>query len=504
MAILVFVGLTTIAISLLYLYLKRHYARSIDDLPGEEPHIFFGNLITTGLLRNKTTFHEVLLDYQRRYGDKFMFWFGSYPCLVFCLPEHARTIFSDRQTFEQSPLFLPNFDLLCPHGIFLLTGSKWKRHIRVMLPVFKRAKITHYLDTIIECTDRFIEQHLHNNQIHKDLKKHCQSLLMNIIGFIAFSYDFNTALDVSLKDALEDFGFQSSLLMSIPWTPRWLIKFYLKLNWRYQRSHRLIRELTEKILQNEFDNPNTIEDRRSKNLITSLASSLNEQADDEKTSSGLTRAEILDEILASILAGYGTTYTALAWFIFYTSKYPHVQQRMKDELRDHHLLITDDTECFPPLTQDILDSLTYCECVTKEVLRLAPIAGATTRIALHDTMVDNVPVRRGQTVLIALNNMNTDARYWHHAKSTAFVPERFLNEDKDHHPYSMLPFGGGHRACIGQELAWFELKIIIVRLMQRGVTFEDTSENLVGYEEHVTCEPKHLVVRVRMDESNRG
>ena len=38
----------------------------------------------------------------------------------------------------------------------------------------------------------------------------------------------------------------------------------------------------------------------------------------------------------------------------------------------------------------------------------------------------------------------------------------------------MLPFGGGHRACIGQDLAWFELKIIIIRVMQRGIIFEDT------------------------------
>lgn len=370
MTTLVLIGLAIVAVTLLYAYLKRHYSRWITDPPGEEPYIFFGNLLTTGLLTNKSTLHEVMRDFQRRYGDKFMFWFGSHRCPVFCSPEHARTIFSDRFTFEQSPLFLPNFDLFCPHGIFLLTGSKWKRHIRVMLPMFKRVRIMHYLSTVVECTDRFIDRHLYNNQVHKDLRTHCQSLLMNIIGFIAFSYDFDSVLDASLKDALEYFSFQASLVMIIPWIPRWLIECYLKLNWKYQRSHRLIQELTEKILQNELDNPNASEDHRPKNLIASFVSSLNEQADDEKISSGLTRAEILDEILASILAGYETTSTALSWFIFYMSKYPHVQERMKEELREHDLLITSDTECLPALTQDILDSLTYCECVTKEVCEL--------------------------------------------------------------------------------------------------------------------------------------
>ncbi len=131
---------------------------------------------------------------------------------------------------------------------------------------------------------------------------------------------------------------------------------------------------------------------------------------------------------------------------------------------------------------------------------MAPIAGVTTRMALHDTIVDNVPIRRGQTIIIAVQNINMDARFWHHAASTEFAPERFLEEDKNHHPYAMLPFGGGHRACIGQELAWLELKTIIVRLMQRGVTFEDTPENTGGYEEHITCFPKKLAVRVRINQ----
>ncbi|CAF3789001.1 unnamed protein product [Rotaria sp. Silwood1] len=47
-----------------------------------------------------------------------------------------------------------------------------------------------------------------------------------------------------------------------------------------------------------------------------------------------------------------------------------------------------------------------------------------------------------------------------------------MGEDKNHHPYALIPFGGGHRQCIGQDLARFELKVIAARLMQQ-VTFGD-------------------------------
>ncbi|CAF1016470.1 unnamed protein product [Rotaria sordida] len=50
--------------------------------------------------------------------------------------------------------------------------------------------------------------------------------------------------------------------------------------------------------------------------------------------------------------------------------------------------------------------------------------------------------------------------------------ERFMGEDKNHHPYALIPFGSGHRQCIGQDLARFELKVIAARLMQQ-VTFGD-------------------------------
>ncbi|CAF5229562.1 unnamed protein product, partial [Rotaria magnacalcarata] len=88
-----------------------------------------------------------------------------------------------------------------------------------------------------------------------------------------------------------------------------------------------------------------------------------------------------------------------------------------------------------------------------------------------------------------------------HADPKEFIPERFLAEDQSHHPLAMITFGGGHRACIGQELAWFELKAAIVRLMQRGIIFEDTPENTGGYEEQVTCFPKALAVLVRFEQS---
>ncbi|CAF2583864.1 unnamed protein product [Rotaria sp. Silwood2] len=499
MTSIIFASLFVIVIILLYIYLKRSYSTSSDDLPGVKPHIFFGNLINSGILTGESAFHEVMLDYQRRFGDKFQYWFGSHRCLVFCRMEHAQMIFDDRHTFEQSPLFLPNFDLLCPNAITMLTGAKWKRHIRVLSPMFKRAKIIGRLETIVECADRFIDRNLHSDQVHRNLIPSCQSFTINVIGFIGFDHDFDIHVNSPIKKAFEDFMYHAVLLMMTPWVPRWLGKIYLKCNWKYRRAYRLIHEFAEKLVEEEQNKQSDMKNERPKHVIASLVSSLNEQANDEHPSSGITRAEMFDEVLMMILAAYENTSSALLWFIFFASKNPRVQQRMKDELHEHRLLMTDDLTCIPPLTPDNLASLTYCECVTKEVLRLAPVADLTTRIATRDTIVDDVKIHRGQIVFIPLHNINTDARYWHHADPRRFVPERFLGEDKNHDPLAMIPFGGGHRACFGQELAWLELKTVIVRIMQRGITLEDASEHTGSYDERITVIPNNFAVRVRID-----
>ncbi|CAF4692459.1 unnamed protein product, partial [Rotaria sp. Silwood2] len=142
------------------------------------------------------------------------------------------------------------------------------------------------------------------------------------------------------------------LLMTTPCVPRWLAKIYLKCNWKYQRAYRLILELAEKLVEEEQNKQSEKENGRPKNLVASLVSSLNEQANDEQVPSGIRRAEMFDEILTMIVTGYETTSTVLSWFIFFASKNPQVQQRMKEELREHHLLMTDDLTGVPPLTPD--------------------------------------------------------------------------------------------------------------------------------------------------------
>jgi cytochrome P450 len=205
---------------------------------------------------------------------------------------------------------------------------------------------------------------------------------------------------------------------------------------------------------------------------------------------GLSRNEVFNETLLFLVAGYDTTSSALAWFIHLMSKNLKVQKKIKQELMK-------DSE---QLTLDQLDSLVYLDCVIKEVLRFCPpIIGTLRTLTVDDCLPESgFQLQKGDSILIPFHNLARDTRYWSDDPEI-FYPERFLNEDQNHHPYAFVPFGGGHRACIGQDLARFELKVIAARLMQY-VTFGDGGPEINGGgHTSAVIKPKHLGVTVTFD-----
>lgn len=193
-------------------------------------------------------------------------------------------------------------------------------------------------------------------------------------------------------------------------------------------------------------------------------------------------------------AGFETTSTALAWFIYLMSKYPEVQKKIKAELKSEHFQ--------GQLSQDRLDSLVYLDCVLKEVFRFrGPINGTVRTVTVNDRLPETgTQLFQGDQVLIAFHNLARDPRHWS-IDPDIFYPERFLGPDKDHHLSALIPFGGGHRQCIGQDLARFELKVIAATLMQH-VTFGDGGDkvNAGGFVSKLTIMPKHVGVTISFDE----
>jgi len=340
-------------------------------------------------------------------------------------------------------------------------------------------------------------------EVHENIESQCHELLLSIFGFIAFDYDLQTLDDDKLAGrnelavALQDFlgAFQKTLQM-----PNFIAKIFLKTNEKYKRAKGIIERYLYDMMEQELNQSRDVTEQRKRNcLIASLVGSLqeNEQAEAEKNDEdkkGLSRTELLHEMLLFLVAGYETAATTLAWFIHLASKNPHVQQKLKEELTNNGV----DRD----LTIEKLDCLTYLDMTINETLRFTPPAIGTNRTLTADDRLpqSGIQLYKGDQVHISFYSLGHDRRYWS-IDPERFYPERFLTDDKDHHSCAYLPFGGGHRQCIGQDLARLELKVIITRLMQH-VTFGDGGPevNSGGHFENIVTHPHHVGVTIQFDQ----
>lgn len=180
---------------------------------------------------------------------------------------------------------------------------------------------------------------------------------------------------------------------------------------------------------------------------------------------GMSIDEINVTFMVLTTAGSETTATVLAGIMNYLIQHPDKLDTMAGEVRQFQ----SETD----LTLDALRNLPYLNAVINEGLRLCtPIPWMLPRrVPPGGGTVCGVWLPGGTPVSIQAYAMNRDPRYWHLSES--FLPERWLPEgssdpqspffgDKRH---AMQPFSVGPRSCMGQHLAWAEMRLILAKLL---------------------------------------
>ncbi|ASP96527.1 cytochrome P450 [Sinorhizobium meliloti] len=200
---------------------------------------------------------------------------------------------------------------------------------------------------------------------------------------------------------------------------------------------------------------------------------------------GLSTSEIEDNILTFIGAGHETTARALAWCFYCVANTPAYRETMEQEI-DSVLASGAD-----PV--DWLGRMPHVLAAFEEALRLYPPAPSINRAAIEEDAWtspegERVPIRKGISVLVMPWTLHRHALYWQ--KPRAFMPERFLPENRDKiNRFQYLPFGAGPRVCIGATFALQEAVIALAVLMHR-FRFDLTDETHPWPVQRLTTQPR--------------
>ncbi|KAL6413894.1 cytochrome P450 [Ilyonectria robusta] len=179
---------------------------------------------------------------------------------------------------------------------------------------------------------------------------------------------------------------------------------------------------------------------------------------------------IRDQCMNLLLAGRDTTGCCLQWAFRLLARHQHVLGRLRTEIEQTLGLGAD---AHPP-TRDDLKKMTYLNLVTKEVLRLYPSVPANSRQATRLTTLpvgggpdgmSPVLVRPGETVAYCVYAMHRRKDIYGE-DADQFRPERWEGDGLKDVGFAYLPFNGGPRQCLGQDLALMQVSYTVARMVQ--------------------------------------
>ncbi|ETN66930.1 cytochrome P450 [Anopheles darlingi] len=174
----------------------------------------------------------------------------------------------------------------------------------------------------------------------------------------------------------------------------------------------------------------------------------------------LTDDDIREEVDTFTFAGHDTTASAMTFLLYNVAKHPDVQDRLYEEILDE--FGPESTE----LTLSMINNLRYMDLVIKESLRLYPPVPIIARIATENTEVLGERITRGTSVAVDIFLMHRSEEYF--LDPDRFDPTRFegMRDTDTFNPYTYIPFSAGSRNCIGQKFAQYEMKSVLVKILQ--------------------------------------
>ncbi len=179
---------------------------------------------------------------------------------------------------------------------------------------------------------------------------------------------------------------------------------------------------------------------------------------------GLSDAEIRDQVVTLLGAGYDTTSATLAWMLWCAALSPGLWQRLRSEADEVYGPIRSTSD----FDESTLARLDLANRTMRETTRLHPAGVISPREAAVDLTIGGYRIPKGTLILWSAHLAGRDPAAW--ANPLDFDPDRFIDPPDERRALAdiaWVPFGRGARNCIGFALAQMEPTLIIARLAQR-------------------------------------
>ncbi|KAF2749096.1 cytochrome P450 [Sporormia fimetaria CBS 119925] len=212
--------------------------------------------------------------------------------------------------------------------------------------------------------------------------------------------------------------------------------------------------------------------------------------------------EVIMNAALFIVAGSETTATELCGLTNHLLRNPHHLKRLTDEIRGAIKTEAD-------INMDVLGNLPFMNACIEEGLRIFPPVpvGLLRTVPKGGSIIDGHPVPGDTSVCVSSWAASHSTKNF--VDPDVFAPERFLESEPTHSHYNAdirkaaQPFSLGPRGCIGRNLTYVELRLILGALLWNfdleladGAPLWDPKNEFEGLKAYNTWEKSPLMVKL--------
>ncbi|WP_263971564.1 cytochrome P450 [Leptolyngbya ohadii] len=429
---------------------------------------------------------EYLENYHHTYGDIFAVGWQKPPGVVYVNhPEGIQQIFTANPAlFRSGSGGAVLRDLLGDFSVLLLDGDRHIRQRKLLMPPFHGDRLKAYGKLICEITQETAAS-LQVGQSFR-VRSLMQEITLGVILQAVFGLQsgerFNQ-LRRLLGELLESLGspIGAALLFFSGLRQDWGA-------WSPWGRFLRLKQQVDRLLYDEIHERQANLDPTRTDILTLLLSARDEAGQP------MSDTELRDELITLLLAGHETTASALTWALYWMHSLPEVESKLRSELQT--LSTTEPSQPDP----DQITRLPYLTALCQETLRLYPVAlTAGVRMLKEPMDIMGYELPAGAVLFPCTYLVHHNEAIYPNSKQ--FRPERFL--ERSFSSSEFLPFGGGHRYCIGAALAMLEMKLALATLLQCWTFDLPPQKPIRPVRRGVTLAPPgHFKLRVQRSSEN--
>jgi cytochrome P450 family 3 subfamily A len=394
-------------------------------------------------------------------------------------PEYVKQILiKDRQKFPKAKGIVGSFDLLFGKSVLSVEGDIWRHQRQILNPSFHYDYIKGLEPAFLEIIDRLVDQlsNIANSSGKFEPYPWMSKMTLDVLGKAGFGFEFRSLTSDKSQVYNDYVTLMEGMVNSLRLIPGFE-KLPTHTNREYFGAINSFMAWANAMVENkrkQLASRNSETSEGNPDLLDLLVAA-------HDSGNGLSQTELLQNIFLFFLAGHETTSSSLTAILHYISADPKLQKLCQEEVDRVFEGKTPTNESVKQL--DILNRV-----INESMRILCPVRALPgRRVVDDDTVLGNYHIPKGTLISINVRSLHLDPDIWG-KDADEFSIDRWTPEKvKERSSMSFLPFGAGPRICLGLPFANLEMRLALVKLIQR---FEFTSTSPWHPARSITEQPK--------------